>query len=121
MFHVEADKPFRLLKVIFSQHVGPEELRAGFEQVQILLADMPPRFRLLVDLSGLESMDISSAAEIGKAMDLFDAKGVATVVRVLPDPRKDIGLNILSLFHYGPNVQIVTCRNLEEAHRILSA
>ena len=35
------------------------------------------------------------------------------------DPRKDIGLNILSLFHYGRGVQIVSCETLEEAMEAL--
>jgi hypothetical protein len=41
------------------------------------------------------------------------------VVRVIPDPHKDIGLNILSLFHYRRGVRIVTCETLEEAMRAL--
>ena len=41
------------------------------------------------------------------------------VVRVIPDPYKDIGLNIVSLFHYPRRVRIVTCETLEEAMRAL--
>jgi len=53
-------------------------------------------------------------------MDLLNKQGVSTVVRVIPDPRKDIGFNILSLFHYRPDVQIVTCETLEEAMKVLA-
>ena len=42
-------------------------------------------------------------------------KQVAEVIRVMPDPRKDIGLNILSQFHYGPNIRITTYETLAEA------
>jgi hypothetical protein len=42
-------------------------------------------------------------------------------VRVIPDSRKDIGLNIMSLFHYRRGVRIVTCETLAEAHTILGA
>jgi hypothetical protein len=37
------------------------------------------------------------------------------VVRVVPDPHKDIGLNILSQFHYGPKIKLVTFESLAEA------
>jgi hypothetical protein len=42
------------------------------------------------------------------------------VVRVIPDPQKDIGLNILSLFHYRKRVRIVTCETLDEARKVLA-
>jgi hypothetical protein len=42
------------------------------------------------------------------------------VVRVIPDPQKDIGLNILSLFHYRRRVRIVTCKTLAEAMKALA-
>ncbi len=120
MLQIEADEPERLLRVTFGGRVDPEELKGGYERVHALLAKMPPGFRLLVDLSGLESMDLSCAMQIGRTMDLFDEKGVSQIVRILPDPRKDIGLNILSLFHYGSHVRIVTCGNLDEATKVLS-
>jgi len=37
------------------------------------------------------------------------------VTRVMPDPHKDIGLNILSQFHYGPEIQIGTFQTLADA------
>jgi hypothetical protein len=48
-------------------------------------------------------------------MDLMSKLGVAKVVRVIPDPHKDIGLNIMSLFHYPRRIPIVTCPTLKEA------
>jgi hypothetical protein len=45
---------------------------------------------------------------------------VETVVRVIPDPHKDIGLNIMSLFHYRRRVRIITCETLAEALRSLA-
>ena len=53
-------------------------------------------------------------------MDLLVEKQVGTVVRVVPDPRKDIGLNILSRFHYGPEVRLITCEALAAALQWLS-
>ena len=48
-------------------------------------------------------------------MDTLTEKQVASVIRVMPDPHKDIGLNILSQFHYGPEIQITTFETLADA------
>jgi hypothetical protein len=119
MFHVEVDKSKNLLKIIYAQHVGPEDTKAVVEKVLTLLPDLRPGFRLLTDLSGLESMDLACVPYIRRMMDVCNKKGVETVVRVIPDPHKDIGMNILSLFHYRRRVRIVTCATLGEAMKAL--
>jgi hypothetical protein len=50
---------------------------------------------------------------------VYDQKGIAKVVRVIPDPGKDIGLSIMSLFHYRRGVSIVTVETLAEAEKNL--
>jgi len=85
------------------------------ERVRSLLVELEPGFRLLSDLTELESMDIECLPSIKRTMDLCNKTGVHTVIRVIPDPKKDIGLNILSLFHYERRVHIVTCETLKEA------
>ena len=46
--------------------------------------------------------------------------GIAKVVRIIPDPKKDIGLNIMSVFHYQRRVQIITCETLDQADQALA-
>jgi hypothetical protein len=53
-------------------------------------------------------------------MELCDQKGVALVVRVIPDPTKDVGLGILSRFHYHHRPRSVTCESMVEAAELLS-
>ena len=120
MFQAEVDKSKNLLKISYAQHVGPEDTKHGAERIRVLLADVQPGFRLLTDLSGLESMDLACVPHIERVMDLCNKKGVETVVRVIPDPHKDIGMNILSLFHYRRRVHIVTCETLAEAMKALA-
>jgi anti-anti-sigma regulatory factor len=72
-------------------------------------------FLLLVDLTHLESMDASCAPELGAIMDLCSAKEVSSVIRVIPEPHKDIGLAIISRFHYNPPAKTQTYENLAEA------
>jgi len=74
-----------------------------------------PGFILLVDLSTLESMDRASVTILGQIMDRINSYGVATIIRVVPDARKDPGFNILSLFHYQRDTRIITCTSLAEA------
>ena len=120
MYKIELDRSKSLLKISFAQHVGPEETSRGEAEIKGLLADQPPGFRLLADLSALESMDVACVGDIRRIMDLLNKKGIEMVVRVIPDPRKDIGLNILSHFHYRRGVRIITCETLEEAMKALA-
>ena len=115
MFQVEADKSKNLLKISFAGRVGLEEAKRCEEEVETLVPDLQPGFQLLTDLSGLESMDLACVPHIERVMDLCNRKGVAKIVRIVPDPHKDIGFNILSLFHYRHGIPIVTCETPEEA------
>jgi hypothetical protein len=65
-------------------------------------------------------MDSSSAPHIAEIMDALAEKKVSSVVRVIPDPHKDIGLNILSQFHYGPEIRTITFETLADALQSLS-
>ena len=75
--------------------------------------------RVLADFGRLESMEAGSEIELGRLMEAADAKGVELIVRVIPDPAKDPGLNILAAFHYRKPMQSVTCATMEEAAREL--
>ena len=119
MFQVGVDESKNLLKITYAQHVGAEDTKRVEEQIPPLLSGVRPGFRLLTDLSGLDSMDLACVPYIKRMMDLCNKKGVEVVVRVIPDPHKDIGLSILSLFHYRRRVRIVTCATLEEAMKAL--
>ena len=120
MVQVELDKPKNLLRINYCGHVNAEQAEHGGERMAAVLDGISPGFKLLADLSGLDEMDTACAKHIRKAMDLFNHKGVAQIVRIIPDSSKDIGLNILSLFHYRRGVQIVTFEKLEEAMKVLA-
>ena len=120
MLEIEIDIPNALLKVRFRGRVTPEETARQIDDVREALSKLNAGFRILADLSRVESMDPRCAADIGKTMELCDQRGVSKIVRIIPDPTKDIGLNILSLFHYHRRIPTVTCRNLAEALQALS-
>jgi anti-anti-sigma regulatory factor len=120
MVAIEVDEPNRLLVIHYRGRIGLSDMERSLGEAFAGAARLKPGFRLLVDLSELESMDISVAPFVEKIMDACNARGVATVVRVIPDPHRDIGLQIMSRFHYRNNVQIATCKTLAEATEILN-
>jgi hypothetical protein len=115
MYAVELDRSKRLLVISAAQKVTAEEAKMVAQRIRDLLRDITPGFRVLADFRGLESMDPAAAPHIAKIMDALAEKNVASVTRVMPDPHKDIGLNILSQFHYGANVKIATFETLADA------
>ena len=121
MYAVELDRSKRLLVISATQKVTAEEAKMVAQRIRELLQDITPGFRVLADFRGLESMDSKAARHIAKIMDALAEKNVASVTRVMPDPHKDIGLNILSQFHYGPDVTITTFETLADAVQSIAA
>jgi len=120
MYSVEIDRSKRLLVISALQQVAAEQARVAAKEVRELLRDVVPGFRVLADFRWLESMDSAAAPHVAEIMETLTEKGVASVTRVMPDPHKDIGLNILSQFHYGPEIQIATFETLADALQSLT-
>ena len=78
-------------------------------------------FKLLTDFSLVDAMEFSVKAEIEKAMDLFNAQGVTEIIRVIPDPNMDIGLNLMSAAHYSKQIKAHTLRSRQEAEAHLGS
>src|SRR5207245_11250633 len=108
MYSVELDRSKRLLVISGSQRVTAEQAKLAAERVRELLQDVAPGFRVLADFRWLDSMDSAAAPHIAEMMDAFAEKGIASVTRVIHYPHKDIGLNRLSQFHYGHDIQLTT-------------
>ena len=121
MFEVRSDTVRNLVRIRYLGHVTAAGMKACRAQVETQLSAMRAGFTVLTDLSGLESMDLDCVGHLTKIMDLSRAKGVGTVVRVIPDPSKDIGFKILSIIHYRRGVKIITCDTLAAAERALKA
>jgi hypothetical protein len=95
--------------------VTPDETRLCAEEVRLALTLLPPGFRLIVDLTALQLMEAACSPLIANIMEICNAAGVAEVLRIIPDPTRDIGLQIMSFFHYGNDVHIRTCASAAEA------
>jgi len=114
MYVVELDQSKRLLVISAAQSVTAEQARQAADQGRELLQGVTPGFRVLADYRWLESMQPATARHVAEIMDALAEKQVASVTRVMPDPHKDIGLNILSQFHYGPEVKVATFQTLAD-------
>jgi anti-anti-sigma regulatory factor len=121
MYAVELNQSKRLLVITAVRRVTAEEAKLAAQQIRDLLRDVAPGLHLLADFRWLESMDSAAARHIAEIMDMLAEKGVVSVTRVIPDPHKDIGLNILSQFHYGPQVTITTFETLADAVQSIAA
>jgi hypothetical protein len=120
MFNIEIAARENLLTIRYSGATTGAEVQRCVAEVESRLNELQPGFRLLTDLTGLESMETTAVPHIRRMMDLCSQRGVAMVVRVIPDPHKDLGLNIMSPFHYERHVRIVTCQHLEQAKQALA-
>ena len=119
-FTVEIDQVKNLLVIRYHGCVGASDVDRCAEEVRAALPKMQSGFRLLADFTELDSMDVTCVPHIKNIMELCNEKGVRSVVRIIPDPKRDIGLQIMSYFHYSGEVSIVTCENVSEAAKILS-
>jgi len=120
VFLATINKHKQLLYLSFIGPVNADELVRGRKDVSAFLGELNPGFRVLADFLRLESMSVDCAPEIGKVMEMCEQKGIGLVVRVIADQSKDIGLEILTHFHYRQRPQIANCTTILEAARLLS-
>ena len=114
-FQADVDPSKKLLTFSFSGNVTRSETTRWKNELPGLLAKLQPGFKLLSDFSVMESIDLACAPDVETVMDLLSEEGIEKVVRIIAHPRQDIGLSIMSLFHYRRCVSIVTCETVEEA------
>jgi hypothetical protein len=112
---LEADETANVLRVRYVGHVSSQSMEAALLGAGGILDLMRPGFLVLTDMSRVEAFEKMCVPYVGKLMDLFMEKGLGSVVRVVPDPTKDIGFNILGRFHYGPKVSVVMFESLDDA------
>jgi hypothetical protein len=118
---LEVDVARKILRMHYRGVVTAKELRAQRDAIRVSLAKLGPGFSLVTDLSDLQEMDIDTVDDITRFMDLCLAAGVKQIIRVIPDPDKDIGFHLLSMTHYRGRVPITTHETLAEAERALGA
>jgi len=119
MISYHVDDSGRILSLSYSRHVTPHEVEDLLDASRNRMGHLQSDFVLFSDLSHLESMDPACAEGLGALMELLSERGIGLVLRVIPDPSKDIGLNLISLFHYRKPVRVHTVANVAEALKVL--
>jgi len=119
MLLISSNKSKQLLQIRFIGQVLPKEIADAEKDLAAELVGLSTGFHYLVDFSQFESMELDSRLAVGRIMELIASAGVGLVVRVIPDSSKDIGMKILTIFHYPPNLQVVTCQSMIQAGHAL--
>jgi hypothetical protein len=88
-------------------------------RVEAMLANLKPGFSVFADFREVASMGLDCVPQLTQIMDLCREHGIGMIVRRLPEPTHDIGINILSVVHYRGKVRTVTVDTVEEAERAL--
>lgn len=117
---ITADIDQKILRIRFCGEVLPEHVKVEVDRLAQQIALLGAGFAMVTDLSELENMDLDCAPHLTRLMDLCRAAGLDRVVRIIPDPRKDIGFNVLSQFHYRGRIPIAVCQTKAEAEKALS-
>lgn len=121
MVYTYSSQERQILFIEFAGHVTAAEVEAAVPTLMGELEKMNPGFILLTDFSDLESMDTEAARPIAANMDSMSEKGIGSIVRVIPDPTKDIGFQLMGCFHYEPHVQTAVFDNLGDALKSLES
>lgn len=115
MISVELNRSGRLLIISAVGHVLAEEVKQTAGQVRELLQQVTPGLHALTDFRWLESIHPSAAPYITEIMGTLAQHHVASIIRIIPDPGKDIGLEMLAQFRYSAELPISTVETLVEA------
>jgi hypothetical protein len=120
MISVELNRSGRLLIISATGHVSAEEVEQTAGRVRDLLQQAAPGLHALTDFRWLESIHPSAAPYITEIMGTLARHHVASIIRIIPNPGRDIGLEMLAQFRYSAELPISTVETLVEALDSLS-
>ena len=120
MIQTNFDDKRNVLITEFEGKIDMRQAEEFYTNFQTFLPKLGKGFKLLTDLSRAQFVDPNIQELVKRTMDLLNDQGVREIIRVIPDPERDIGFNIMSLFHYSKDVKIHTVEFREEADALLS-
>jgi hypothetical protein len=119
-FYTTIDTARNLVRTRFSGKLTAVEMRAAAEEVESIVQKLKPNFTLFGNFRAVTSMDLDCVPYLTEIMDILRAHSMGMVVRILPEPAIDIGINLLSIVHYRGAIKTVTVETLDEAERVLA-
>jgi anti-anti-sigma regulatory factor len=119
MVSCSVDEAGQFLTITYIGHITSGCVEGSRRKIRDEMKHLQPGFALLVDLTLLETMDHECAQTIGAMIELCSSREMALAVWVIPDPNKDIGMNLIARFHCWEPVRTHTRVNLAEAIKCL--
>jgi len=119
IFETRVDLARNIMRTRFFGDVTAAGMQSVVAKAEAVLPDLKPGFSVFADFRDITSMGLDCVPALTKIMDLCRERGIGLIVRRLPEPTRDIGINILSVVHYRGKVRTVTVDTIEEAEDAL--
>jgi hypothetical protein len=119
IFEARVDAARNLARTRYFGVITVAGMQEAMPRVEAMLASLKPGFSIFADFRDVVSMGLDCVPQLTHIMDLCREHGIGMIVRRLPEPTRDIGINILSVVHYRGKVRTVTVDTIEEAERAL--
>ena len=120
MYTISVDENENIISIKIEGGFNLEQADKAQNEIALILQKVKRGFTVLTDMSLLHEMSPESFKSISKTMDMFNAYGIARAIRVMPDISKDIGFNIMDMFHYSPDVKIRTFECMDKAREYIN-
>lgn len=121
MIKLTHDKEINAFVISYQGSIDANHAEQLYSELLVLLPQGEKGFRVLVDFSEATSVSPEIKDSLKKIMDILNAQGVEEIIRIIPDPACDVGLSIMSIFHYSKNVKLITVSCREEAESRIKA
>lgn len=116
---IVVDRARKTVRMNFVGHVTAIDMHGQIGTTEAAVNALGAGFTLVSDMTELEAMDLECVPHITRVMDLCLKAGIGKALRIIPDPDKDIGMNLLSIVHYRGKVPTVTVESRAEAEKEL--
>lgn len=120
MYAITVDENENIISIKIEGEFNLEQANKAQNEIALILQKVKRGFTVLTDMSLLQEMSPESFKSISKTMDMFNAHGIARAIRIMPDISKDIGFNIMDMFHYARDVKIRTFESMEKARKYIN-
>jgi hypothetical protein len=119
MYTIKSNEQSNSLTIGIKGSFLVSEAEEIYTNLETMLPKLKKGFILITDLSLLETVDYNVMSLIVKSMDLINSYSPSRIIRIVPDVTKDIGFNIMSVFHYSKAIKIMTLGSIKEAEKYL--
>jgi len=119
-FTTSIDPVRNIARIRFAGNLTATGMETAAAEVERLLPDLKPGFRVLANFGQVDTMDLDCVPHLTRIMDLCRQHGVGLVVRILPPSEHDLGIKLLGIVHYRGEVKTLTVDNVAEAERAIA-